>query len=99
LIVKGRLKSRLLAGIVKVASLLVQCDTNGVPEGKLADPDDVVVKGQPYNKNKYVAWHGASSVYHSAKYTSTSQPSTTTPKPSLSKEKVVDRDDPNWMLE
>jgi chromatin structure-remodeling complex protein RSC7 len=73
--------------------------TNGVPEGKLADPEDVVVKGQPYNTNKYVAWHGASSVYHSAKYMSTPNPSTTAPKPSVGKQNVVDRDDPNWMLE
>jgi chromatin structure-remodeling complex protein RSC7 len=57
------------------------------------------VKGQPYNTNKYVAWHGASSVYHSAKYMSTPNPSTTAPKPSVGKQNVVDRDDPNWMLE
>jgi len=37
----------------------------GDNEGELADPDDKLPPmGQPYNKNQYVAWHGASSVYH-----------------------------------
>ncbi|CDR47072.1 CYFA0S28e00166g1_1 [Cyberlindnera fabianii] len=36
-----------------------------VEEGTLAEPDDVLpAKGQPYNKNQFVAWHGASNVYH-----------------------------------
>jgi chromatin structure-remodeling complex protein RSC7 len=34
----------------------------GDVEGELADPNDVV--SEPYNKNQYVAWHGASAVYH-----------------------------------
>ncbi len=38
----------------------------GWVEGELADPADVVVPGVPYNKNQYVAWHGASAVYHAA---------------------------------
>lgn len=34
-------------------------------EGELADPNDrLPPPGEPYNKNQYVAWHGASSVYH-----------------------------------
>ncbi|CAK7267370.1 chromatin structure-remodeling complex subunit RSC7 [Sporothrix epigloea] len=37
-----------------------------VVEGALADPNDRFEPGQPYNKNQYVAWHGASAVYHSA---------------------------------
>ncbi|CAK7235514.1 chromatin structure-remodeling complex subunit RSC7 [Sporothrix curviconia] len=37
-----------------------------VVEGALADPNDHFVPGEPYNKNQYVAWHGASAVYHSA---------------------------------
>jgi chromatin structure-remodeling complex protein RSC7 len=37
----------------------------GVVEGELADPNDrLPPPGEPYNKNQYVAWHGASSVYH-----------------------------------
>lgn len=34
-------------------------------EGELADPHDrLPPPGEPYNKNQYVAWHGASQVYH-----------------------------------
>ena len=37
----------------------------GEVEGELADPyDKLPPPGEPYNKNQYVAWHGASSVYH-----------------------------------
>ncbi|KAF2785968.1 nuclear localization protein [Melanomma pulvis-pyrius CBS 109.77] len=37
----------------------------GDVEGELADPNDrLPALGEPYNKNQYVAWHGASSVYH-----------------------------------
>ncbi|EWC47254.1 hypothetical protein DRE_03373 [Drechslerella stenobrocha 248] len=37
----------------------------GDVEGEIADPDDrLPPPGQPYNQNQYVAWHGASSVYH-----------------------------------
>ena len=39
---------------------------NGDVEGELAVPDDRLPNtGQGYDKNRYVAWHGASSVYHS----------------------------------
>jgi chromatin structure-remodeling complex protein RSC7 len=34
-------------------------------EGELADPNDhLPAPGEAYNKNQYVAWHGASQVYH-----------------------------------
>ncbi|KAF2473234.1 nuclear localization protein [Lindgomyces ingoldianus] len=34
-------------------------------EGEIVDPNDKLPPlGEPYNKNQYVAWHGASSVYH-----------------------------------
>ena len=34
-------------------------------EGELADANDRLPgAGEPYNKNQYVAWHGASQVYH-----------------------------------
>lgn len=37
----------------------------GDVEGELAVPEDKLpAPGEPYNKNQYVAWHGASSVYH-----------------------------------
>ncbi len=38
----------------------------GDVEGELAVPEDEIPKeGKSYNRNRYVAWHGASSVYHS----------------------------------
>ena len=38
---------------------------NGAVEGELAAPGDPVpLYGQGYNRNQYVAWHGASAVYH-----------------------------------
>lgn len=37
----------------------------GDVEGDLADGHDIVpTDGQTYNRNRYVAWHGASNVYH-----------------------------------
>lgn len=37
----------------------------GDVEGELAVPEDrLPPPGEPYNKNQFVAWHGASSVYH-----------------------------------
>ncbi|KAJ8609502.1 hypothetical protein MRB53_039060 [Persea americana] len=37
----------------------------GFQEGALADPEDLLPPpGVEYNRNQYVAWHGASSVYH-----------------------------------
>lgn len=66
----------------------------GVQEGQLADPDDKFVPGEPYNKNQYVAWHGASAVYH------TQAPTAPLPngKPE-SKKRKVNVNDTNWMLE
>ncbi|KAK5653934.1 hypothetical protein OQA88_7859 [Cercophora sp. LCS_1] len=39
---------------------------DGAVEGELADPNDHFDPSQPYNKNQYVAWHGASAVYHAS---------------------------------
>ncbi|ODV92589.1 hypothetical protein CANCADRAFT_19205, partial [Tortispora caseinolytica NRRL Y-17796] len=37
----------------------------GAKPEDLASPEDVLpMNGEPYNKNQYVAWHGASQVYH-----------------------------------
>ncbi|CAF9907762.1 MAG: hypothetical protein ALECFALPRED_003868 [Alectoria fallacina] len=39
--------------------------SNGDVEGDLANPeDDLPGGGEEYDKNKFVAWHGASAVYH-----------------------------------
>lgn len=41
-----------------------QARANGEIEGELADPDDLLpAAGEPYNRNRYVAWFGASEVY------------------------------------
>lgn len=38
---------------------------NGDVEGEIANPeDDLPGGGEEYDKNKFVAWHGASAVYH-----------------------------------
>lgn len=60
-----------------------------VPEDKLPPP------GEPYNRNQYVAWHGASSVYH------TNAPSVPMVggKPVDSKKRRMPVTDDNWMLE
>lgn len=39
--------------------------SEGHTKDELADPDDKLPSvGEPYNRNQYVAWHGASAVYH-----------------------------------
>lgn len=66
----------------------------GAVEGQLADPDDHFVPGEPYNKNQYVAWHGASAVYH------TNIPSVPVPSGKIeSRKRKVNVNDTNWMLE
>jgi len=66
----------------------------GAVEGEIADPSDRFVEGEPYNKNQYVAWHGASAVYHQT------APAVQTPigKPEIKKRRV-NVNDTNWMLE
>ncbi|RKF65724.1 Chromatin structure-remodeling complex subunit rsc7 [Erysiphe neolycopersici] len=68
---------------------------DGIQEGELADPSDVVKEGEEYNKNQYVAWHGASSVYHSG------APTVPLPagKVADAKKKRIMINDVNWMLE
>ncbi|KAK4226724.1 chromatin remodelling complex Rsc7/Swp82 subunit-domain-containing protein [Podospora fimiseda] len=66
----------------------------GVVEGELADPTDVYEADKPYNKNQYVAWHGASAVYHS------SGPSVPQQNVKVeSKKRRVAVNDVNWQLE
>lgn len=73
---------------------VTQARADGLVEGALADPDDHFIPGEPYNKNQYVAWHGASAVYH------TNVPTVPVPsgKPEYKKRKV-NVNDQNWMLE
>ncbi|CAM1507168.1 Fc.00g068090.m01.CDS01 [Cosmosporella sp. VM-42] len=73
---------------------VAQARADGVQEGQLADPDDHFIEGEPYNKNQYVAWHGASAVYH------TNVPSVPVPNGKIeSKKRKVNVNDMNWMLE
>ncbi|KAK2682809.1 Chromatin-remodelling complex, RSC SWI/SNF subunit Rsc7/Swp82 [Fusarium oxysporum f. sp. vasinfectum] len=73
---------------------VAQARADGAVEGQLADPDDHFVEGEPYNKNQYVAWHGASAVYH------TNVPSVPVPNGKIeSKKRKVNVNDMNWMLE
>ncbi|OJJ47548.1 hypothetical protein ASPZODRAFT_64221 [Penicilliopsis zonata CBS 506.65] len=68
----------------------------GDVEGDLAVPEDrLPAPGEPYNKNQYVAWHGASSVYH------TGAPSVPVPigKAVDPKKRKVAVTGDNWMVE
>ncbi|KAI5862620.1 chromatin remodelling complex Rsc7/Swp82 subunit-domain-containing protein [Durotheca rogersii] len=65
-----------------------------VVEGELADPNDKFVEGEEYNKNQYVAWHGASAVYHSG------APSVPAQSGKVDiKKRRVNVTDINWQLE
>ena len=68
----------------------------GDVEGELAAPDDrLPPPGQEYNRNQYVAWHGASAVYH------TNLPNGPAPGgkgPETKRKRIVITSD-NWMLE
>lgn len=66
----------------------------GVIEGEIADPNDRFVPGEPYNKNQYVAWHGASAVYHSSTPAVPQQSGKLDPK-----KRRVAVNDTNWQLE
>ncbi|KAI1075524.1 chromatin remodelling complex Rsc7/Swp82 subunit-domain-containing protein [Whalleya microplaca] len=66
----------------------------GVVEGELADPNDKFIEGEEYNKNQYVAWHGASAVYHSG------APSVPMQNGKMDiKKRRVNITDVNWQLE
>ncbi|KAI1097286.1 chromatin remodelling complex Rsc7/Swp82 subunit-domain-containing protein [Jackrogersella minutella] len=66
----------------------------GVVEGELADPNDKFAEGEEYNKNQYVAWHGASAVYHSG------APSVPMQNGKVDiKKRRVNVTDVNWQLE
>ena len=67
----------------------------GEAEGELAVTDDVLpAPGEEYDRNRYVAWHGASSVYHSN--------APTVPQPNIKgdpKKRRVQVTSANWMFE
>ncbi|KAI3331429.1 hypothetical protein HD806DRAFT_477324 [Xylariaceae sp. AK1471] len=66
----------------------------GVIEGEIADPNDKFIDGEEYNKNQYVAWHGASAVYHSGAPSLPAQSG----KVDIKKRRV-NVTDVNWQLE
>lgn len=74
---------------------VAKAKADGAVEGDLADPNDAIKTGEEYNKNQYVAWHGASSVYHSG------APTVPVPqgKAVLDKKRRVQINDVNWKLE
>jgi chromatin structure-remodeling complex protein RSC7 len=74
---------------------VAKAKADGVVEGELADPNDLIKSGEAYNKNQYVAWHGASSVYHSGAPTVPLQGA----KLADAKKRRVIVNDMNWMLE
>lgn len=68
----------------------------GDVEGEMANPEDRLPgSGENYDKNQYVAWHGASAVYH------TGAPSVPTPngKTAEGKKRKVVVTGVNWMFE
>jgi len=74
---------------------VTKAKVDGVIVGELADPNDSIKVGEEYNKNQYVAWHGASSVYHSGAPTVPLQSGKTVD----GKKRRVMINDVNWMLE
>ncbi|KAI2140228.1 chromatin structure-remodeling complex subunit RSC7 [Ophidiomyces ophidiicola] len=68
----------------------------GDVEGELAVPEDILPgPGETYDRNRYVAWHGASSVYHSGV---SSVPLPAGKVVDAKKKKVIVTGD-NWMIE
>lgn len=67
----------------------------GDVEGELADPGDRLPATGQYNRNQYVAWHGASSVYHS---NMPNAPAAGQKGPEGKRKRIVITSD-NWMFE
>ncbi|KIV95141.1 hypothetical protein, variant [Exophiala mesophila] len=68
----------------------------GDVEGEIAVPEDRLPGlGEPYNRNQYVAWHGASAVYHT---NLPSVPVLNAKVQEAKRRKIVITSD-NWMLE
>lgn len=66
----------------------------GFVEGELADPhDQLPPEGKEYNKNQYVAWHGASAVYH------TGVPTVPTAGKAITGKRKINITSTNWQFE
>ena len=73
---------------------MAKCREDNVVEGELADPNDHFDPDKPYNKNQYVAWFGASAVYHASGPALPQQSA----KVDIKKRRVA-VNDTNWRLE
>ncbi|KAH8167308.1 hypothetical protein CIB48_g930 [Xylaria polymorpha] len=78
----------------RAIGVVTKARVEGIVEGEIADPNDRYIAGEEYNKNQYVAWHGASAVYHSG---APSQPAQSG-KMDIKKRRV-NVTDVNWQLE
>lgn len=75
---------------------VAQARMNGDVEGELAVPEDQIpMQGERYDRNRYVAWHGASAVYHS----NVPNVPLTMEKQGGAKKRRVQVTGSNWMLE
>lgn len=73
-----------------------------VHEGDIADPADILpIQGTEYNRNQFVAWHGASQVYHQPSFVSTPQASYETVELATVKalKQTGSMDEENWMFQ
>lgn len=89
--------SRIVIGGKKVTDdyYAQQARDDGAVEGELADPFDVLPpEGKEYNKNQYVAWHGASQVYHNINPAAPAAPGQV--RPTKRKTQITSA---NWQLE
>ena len=67
----------------------------GDVEGEIAVPEDTAAAGDEYDRNRFVAWHGASAVYHTG---GPSVPATSSKALEGKKRRPVITDS-NWMVE
>ncbi|KAK9450090.1 chromatin remodelling complex Rsc7/Swp82 subunit-domain-containing protein [Limtongia smithiae] len=73
---------------------------DGAVAGELADPfDKLPPPGVEYNRNQYVAWHGASAVYHTQQTNAPTPQEMAAAFPYQLKKKSVIITDQNWMFE
>ncbi|KAL1902039.1 chromatin structure-remodeling complex subunit RSC7 [Ceratocystis pirilliformis] len=79
---------------------VAQARQEGVKEGELADGSYSHASGDAYNKNQYVAWHGASSVYHQNMAGGAPPPHEKIPHHTKNtKKRRANVNDLNWMYE
>ena len=90
--------SKIVIGGKKITDDYAVAEARGTGdvEGELAVPEDTIpTRREEYDRNRYVAWHGASAVYHSG------VPTIPMPmeKTGVGKKRKVQVTGSNWMLE